>query len=204
MSALVVYYSRAGENYWNGKTRYLSVGNTDKAAHIIAEAAKAQLYQIRQKEPYSTQYRRCTEQALADKQAGARPELEALPISLKDFETISLCYPNYWGDLPMAVYTFLEAFDWEGKTIYPFCTHEGSGLSGTDNAIAHVCPGAFVTNPLAVRGSEVDKRKADIARWAKRERPWFPCGNRFRPAEPADEVSSSPQHFRAGFCTHGA
>jgi len=70
-----------------------------------------------------------------------------------------------WGDMPMAVYTFLENFDWNSKIIYPFCTHEGSGLSGTIQKIQKVCKGAVVAKGLAIQGSLVDRAKTEIERW---------------------------------------
>lgn len=88
-----------------------------------------------------------------------------LPENLDTYDEIYLGYPNYWGDMPMAVYTFLEAFDWTGKTIYPFCTHEGSGLSGTERNIACTCKGADVKAGLAICGSDVDRSKDLVLRW---------------------------------------
>ena len=76
-------------------------------------------------------------------------------------------YPNYWGTMPMAVYTFLEHYDLTGKTIHPFCTHEGSGLSCTEQDIRKAAPGAVVTRGLAIRGSSVDEAADEIAQWVK-------------------------------------
>lgn len=98
-------------------------------------------------------------------QAKARPELARTLDSLDGYDEIYLGYPNYWGDLPMAVYTFLEQFDWTGKTIHPFCTHEGSGLSGTERKIQQTCKGANVMRGLAIHGSSVDSAKAMIESW---------------------------------------
>lgn len=165
MAKLVVFYSRAGENYFGGQYRCVAVGNTEKAAAMIAEAAGAKQFKIQQKVPYAADYQTCIQQAKADQQSHARPELAALPDCLDDCDEIYLGYPNYWGDLPMAVYTFLEAFDWTGKTIHPFCTHEGSGLSGTERKIARICQGARVTKGLAIRGSDVDRSRDAILRW---------------------------------------
>lgn len=76
-------------------------------------------------------------------------------------------YPNYWGTMPMAVYTFLEHYDLTGKTIHPFCTHEGSGLSRTEQDIRKAAPGAVVTRGFAIRGSSVDEAADEIAQWVK-------------------------------------
>lgn len=167
MAKLVVFYSRAGENYFSGRYRNIAVGNTEKVARVIAEATSAELFKIEQKVPYSSNYRICTEQAMADKQGNARPELATLPNSLDEYDEIYLGYPNYWGDMPMAVYTFLEAFDWTGKIIHPFCTHEGSGLSGTEQRIVAACKGADVKKGLAIHGSCADQSSEEVLQWIK-------------------------------------
>lgn len=128
MAKLVAFYSRADENYFGGAYRYIEVGNTEKVAKMIAAVTGAELFKIEQVHPYAADYQTCIDQAKRDLQAKARPELKKLPDSIDQYDEIYLGYPNYWGDMPMAVYTFLEAFDWTGKTIHPFCTHEGSGL----------------------------------------------------------------------------
>lgn len=168
MAKLIAFYSRAGENYFGGQYRTVTVGNTEKVANQIAAETRGTLFKIEQKVPYAVNYEACIWQAKADQQAKARPELEALPGSLDGYDEIYLGYPNYWGDLPMAVYTFLEALDWTGKIIHPFCTHEGSGLSGTERKIAAVCKGACVTPGLAIRGSDVDANAGTVRAWAQK------------------------------------
>lgn len=165
MAKLVAFYSRADENYFGGAYRYIEVGNTEKAAKMIAGLTGAKLFKIEQKVPYAKDYQTCIAQAKADKQAGARPELVSLPDSLDGYDEIYLGYPNYWGTMPMAVYTFLEAFDWAGKTIHPFCTHEGSGLSNTERDIAKAAKGANVAKGLAIHGSSVDSAEKAIEGW---------------------------------------
>lgn len=165
MAKLVAFFSRADENYFGGTYRYIEVGNTERVAKMIASIAGADLFKIEQIQPYAADYQTCIDQAKKDLQAKARPELVKLPDSLDGYDEVYLGYPNYWGDMPMAVYTFLEAFDWTGKTIHPFCTHEGSGLSGTERKIQSTCKGAKVTRGLAIRGSSVDGAKPEIEKW---------------------------------------
>ncbi len=165
MAKLVAFYSRADENYFGGSYRYISVGNTEKVANMIAQATGADMFKIEQITPYAADYQTCIAQAKKDLQAKARPELVKLPDSIDQYDEIYLGYPNYWGDMPMAVYTFLEHFDWTGKTIHPFCTHEGSGLSGTERKIEKTCKGAKVTKGLAIHGSSVDGAKAAVESW---------------------------------------
>ena len=165
MAKLVVFYSRADENYFSGSRRYISTGNTEKMANMIAEATGADLFKIEQKVPYAADYDTCIAQAKKDLQAKARPELVSMPDDLAGYDEIYLGYPNYWGDMPMAVYTFLENFDWNGKVIHPFCTHEGSGLSGTEGRIRNACKGATVTGGLAIQGGLVDHARTNVEKW---------------------------------------
>lgn len=165
MAKIIVFYSRADENYFGGAYRYIPVGNTEKVANMIAEVTRAELFKIEQVHPYAADYNTCIEQAKKDLQAKARPELVRTLDSLDGYDEIYLGYPNYWGDMPMAVYTFLEKFDWSGKTIHPFCTHEGSGLSGTEGKIKNTCKGAAVTSGLAIQGGFVSYAGAVIEEW---------------------------------------
>ena len=94
-------------------------------------------------------------------------ELTALPERLDDYEEIYLGYPNYCGTMPMAVYTFLEHYDWQGKTIHPFCTNEGSGLSNTEQDIRRAAKGAQVARGLSLRGSAVEGAKPKLEQWVR-------------------------------------
>ena len=140
---------------FSGAHRTITVGNTEQAARLLAELTGAELFHIEQKLPYSDNYDTCVAEARRDLRANARPELTALPESLDDYDEIYLGYPNYCGTMPMAVYTFLEHYDWQGKTIHPFCTNEGSGLSNTEQDIRRAAKGAQVARGLSLRGSAV-------------------------------------------------
>ena len=166
MAKLIAFYSRADENYFGGAYRTIPVGNTEKAAKMLAEITGADLFKIEQKVSYSANYQTCIAEAKRDLQAGARPELVTLPENLDGYDEIYLGYPNYWGTMPMAVYTFLEHYDFTGKVIHPFCTHEGSGLSDTVRDIQKAAKGATVTPGLAIHGSDVDSAKAKLKGWA--------------------------------------
>lgn len=167
MSKLVAYYSRAGENYFDGEYRRITVGNTEKAAKMLCELSGAKLFCIEQEVPYSDDYKTCIAQAKEDMKKNARPKLVSLPESLDEYDEIYLGYPNYWGTMPMAVYTFLEHYDFSGKTIHPFCTHEGSGLSSTESDIKKAARGATVAKGLAIRGSSVDGAAELLKNWLK-------------------------------------
>ena len=170
MAILIAYYSRAGENYFGGAYRRITVGNTEKAANMLAALTGGELFEIAQKAPYSDNYKTCVAQARKDWQSGARPALLHLPETLDAYDEIYLGYPNYCGTMPMAVYTFLEHFDFTGKTIHPFCTHEGSGLSNTVSDIQKAAPGAVVTIGLAIHGSSVDIATPALEKWVQEGR----------------------------------
>lgn len=164
---LIAFYSRADENYFNGTLKKLTVGNTETAAGIIEKLTGADMFKIEQRKAYSKGYNDCIEEARADQQRGARPELKAFPESIDEYDVIYLGYPNYWSTMPMAVFTFLEHFDWKGKTIKPFCTHEGSGMGNSVADIKRLCPEADVAEGLAIRGGNVEGSKKAIEGWVK-------------------------------------
>ena len=165
--ALIAFYSRADENYVNGTLKMLTVGNTEVAAGIIRELTGADIYKIEQAKPYSKGYNDCIEEARADQQRDARPELLAYPETLDEYDVIYLGYPDYWSTMPMAVFTFLEHFDFTGKTIKPFCTHEGSGMGSSVADIKRLCPGARVEKGLAIHGGSAAKSRKIIEEWVK-------------------------------------
>lgn len=164
---LVAFFSRTGENYAVGR---IEQGNTHIVAEMIASATGGTLFRIEPATPYPDDYRACTEVAQREKRSKARPALVG-DITAEEFDVIFLGYPNWWGDLPMPVYTFLERHDWQGKVVIPFCTHEGSGLSDTENLLRAACRGASVLNGLAVRGSvaqnERETARKQVLEWLK-------------------------------------
>lgn len=165
MASIIVYYSRRGENYVSGAIQTLAVGNTEAVARRLAALTGAELFQLVPCQPYSDQYDLCIRQAQDDQRRDARPALNALPESLEGYDTIYLGYPNYWGTMPMCVFTFLDAFNFTGKTILPFCTHEGSGLGRSEADIRRLCPGAKVGRGLAIHGSSVCREERALEAW---------------------------------------
>ncbi|WP_235370103.1 flavodoxin [Pseudoflavonifractor phocaeensis] len=147
----------------------MRVGNTEIAAQLLRELTGADLFKIEPVQPYSKDYNECIAQAQEDQRRDARPELKSCPNSLDGYGTVYLGYPNYWGTMPMAVFTFLERFDWNGKTIRPFCTHEGSGLGRSESDIRRLCPGAKVETGLEIYGSTSAKAGPAMKKWLARE-----------------------------------
>ena len=132
MAALIAYFSRTAQNYFGGRLKNISVGNTEQAARILEKITGADMFKIEPVQPYSKDYNICISQAQEDQRRNARPELTHYPESIDQYDVIYLGYPNYWGTMPMQVFTFLEHFDFSGKTICPFCTHEGSGMGRSE------------------------------------------------------------------------
>ena len=162
---LVACFSRADENYGVG---VIEKGNTAVLAEIIAERKGADLFRIERENAYPAGYRACTDEARREQKSSARPALKK-DCSPEAYEVIFLGYPIWWGDMPMPVYTWLESHAFENKTIIPFCTHEGSGLSGTPEKIAARCRSAAVLPGFALRGAAAhnsrDKARDAVHEW---------------------------------------
>ena len=165
---LVAFFSHTGENYAVGN---ITRGNTHIIAEMIAETTGGNLFEIVPVKEYPKTYNACVEVAKKEKETGARPATKG-NIAVENYDIIFLGYPNWWGDMPMSVYTFIEKHRWAGKTVIPFCTHEGSGLSNTEKYIANACKGAEVEKGLAVRGATAQNKKEQarktVDQWLER------------------------------------
>ena len=146
---LVVYFSRTGENYTVGT---IDKGNTAIVAEMIAAETGADTFEIVPVTPYPDSYDECLDVATEEQRSNARPAYVGEVENWESYDIVFFGYPIWWGDLPMIAYTFLEGHDWNGKTVIPFNTHEGSGQSGTQQTVAELCSGAEIIDGLAVRG----------------------------------------------------
>ena len=164
---LIAYFSRADENYFGGAMRYVKVGNTEIVCNDMMKLLPADSFKIEMTEPYSPVYMTCIDEAKKDLRAKVRPSLRSLPDSIDAYDTVILAYPNYWGTMPMAVYTFLEAFDFSVKTILPLCTNEGSGMGISEKEIKKICPGAVVRKGLPITGSHAASSDTQVEKWLK-------------------------------------
>ena len=165
--SLIAYYSRPGDNYVGGSIRHLAVGNTEVVATMIQRLTSGDLFRIETVKAYPSDYHQTTKIAQDELRHRARPELSGRIETIADYDVILLGYPNWWGTMPMAVYTFLESHDFAGKTILPFCTHEGSGLGGSENDLRKVCPSAKVLKGISIIGGDVRKAEPDLATWLR-------------------------------------
>lgn len=144
------------------------LGNTQYVAMVIAEATGAELFRIEPVKPWSLNHKRLVAQAKIEQMRDYRPAIAKPLKNVKDYDTIFLGYPNWWADLPMILYTFLESNDFSGKRIIPFSTHGGSGFSDTIRTIADLQPKAdVVQNGYAVSRDVVAEAASEVARWVK-------------------------------------
>ena len=166
--SLVVVFSRADENYNVG---YVEKGNTMVLAEMIAEKTGSELFEVKPAKPYPKVYSECTDVAKREQNQKARPAiLEDKDIS--EYDTVFFGYPVWWGDIPMCMYTFVEAHDWNGKKVIPFCTHEGSAAGRTEGTLKNKMKGAEVVKPLAIYGSVAqnsrESAKETVSGWLER------------------------------------
>ncbi len=164
---LIAYYSRKGQNYVNGAIKNLARGNTEVVAEMIQRLTGGELFEIDTVKDYPADYTECTQVAKVEIQQKARPELKRYLASLADYDKIFLGYPIWWSICPMPVSTFLERYDFSGKKIFPFATHEGSGLGGSVSYIKKICPKAEVMDELAIHGAEAPQSFEQVERWVK-------------------------------------
>lgn len=166
--SLSVYFSRRGSNYVSGSIVNLAAGNTEVVAKKIQDLTGCDLFQIETAKPYPEDYTETTEVSKVELRQNARPELSETVADIASYQVIYLGYPNWWGTMPMAVFTFLESYDFTSKTIVPYCTHEGSGLGSSERDIKRLCPTAKMLPGLAIKGSTVAKVGNDVASWLKK------------------------------------
>ena len=166
MKILTAYFSHAGENYFDGKIKAVTEGNTAIVAKKIAAATGSELFEIARETPYPYSYAECVKEAKEEFIRNSRPELKE-KISVKGYDVVILAYPNWCGTMPMAVFTFLESGDFEGKKILPLCTNEGSRLGRSEGDVKKLCPEAEIADGLSVKGSLAAESDEKVYAWLK-------------------------------------
>jgi len=164
---LVAFFSRAGENFEVG---VIDKGNTHIIAEQIAEITHAdKIFEIQTITPYPINYQEMTKVAKEEQASSARPPLTARMEDMDSYDIVYLGYPIWYQDLPMPVYTFLESYDFTGKTIIPFCTGSGNAMSGMEEEIPHFAKGAQMQKGFGIQGKFVhnnpDQAKLEVANW---------------------------------------
>lgn len=144
------------------------MGNTEYVAKVVQQTIGGDLFRIETVEEYPLGHDPLVDQAADEQDENKRPKLLNHVDNFEQYETIILGYPNWWADLPMPVYTFLEEYDFGGKTIIPFVTHGGSGFSGTVRTISDLQPDALVSeNTLSLSRNDVADSEEDVTAWAE-------------------------------------
>ena len=167
-SILVAYFSLAGEQYGVG---VIEEGNTSIIAKMIAEQTGADLFEIEAVNAYPETYDGLLDVSRQEMSDNARPEIVGTVDNMEDYDIVFVGYPNWWGDMPMIIYNFLESYDFSGKTVIPFCAHGGSGLSGTESTIADIT-GAEMMDGFDIAGeaaqNQRDKASEAVTEWLRK------------------------------------
>ena len=168
MKTLIAYFSHAGQNYSHGGIRNLPVGNTEVVAKKLHALVPSDLFYIDTVQKYPDDHMRKIEIAKREYEQDARPELTARVENMAEYDTVILAFPDWWATMPMALFTFLESYDFTGKTICPLITHGGSGFSNSLRDIARLCPGAAITEGLAIHGDDAATCDRALEKWVKK------------------------------------
>ena len=158
--SLIIYFSRADENYSVG---YIDKGNTEYIAEYVAEITNADLFKVEPAVPYSKDYRTCIEEA--KHRVGNAPIKESIS-DISQYEVIYIMTPIYWGTYAPELETAIKDLDFTGKTIRIITTHEGSGLANVPSDVKRVCKGANVLDDsIAIRGADCKNARNKIESW---------------------------------------
>lgn len=162
--SIIIYFSRADENYFCGTIKNIDKGNTEVIAEYIKDFTNADIFKVEPLNKYSENYRTCIEEAKTRTITHNAPIREKVP-DISSYEIIYIGSPVYWNGMPEELFTALKGLDYTGKTIRPFVTHEGSGLSNIPNQLKNICKNGIVTKGLAITGSQVNFAKNEVENW---------------------------------------
>jgi flavodoxin len=143
-------------------------GNTREIANQIHKSVVGDIFEIKAVEPYPSGYDACVQQAKQELDSGYKPALKTKCGNIKSYDLVFIGYPVWWGTIPAPVRTFLSEDDFSGKTIVPFCTHEGSGLGRSVTDISKLCPKSTIPDGIAVRGRDVKTSQKKVSEWLRK------------------------------------
>ena len=148
-------------------TYFSHSGNTREIANQIHKSAGGGIFEIQAVKPYPRDYDSVLKQARQELDGGHKPELKTRIESVRSYDLVFIGYPNWWGTIPAPVRTLLSEYDFSGKTVAPFCTHEGSGLGRSVSDISKLCPKSIVLEGLAIRGRDVKTAQNRVSEWLR-------------------------------------
>ena len=164
---LIAYFSHRGQNYVNGEIVDLPMGNTEIVAKKLQNILACALLHIEQQEIYPEDYNKLTDVAKQELRDRVRPDLKTALPDMAGYDILLLGYPNWWGTMQMAVWTFLEGIDTHNKKIAPFCTNEGSGMGRSEKDLRKLCPGAEILPGLSIIGHEAASADLALEKWTR-------------------------------------
>lgn len=162
--SLIIYFSRADENYFGGEIKFINKGNTEVVAEYIKELTGADMFKVEPLVKYSEKYMICIDQAKQRIKTHNAPIKGKVP-DISKYEVIYIGAPIYWGKMPEELFTALQNLNFEGKIVKPFVTHEGSGISQVPQQLQKLCIGAKISDGLEILGSKVDGSKSKVKNW---------------------------------------
>ena len=140
-------------------------GNTREIANQIHKSVGGDIFEIRAAKPYPHDYDAAVELARQELDSGHKPALKARVENIKSYDLVFIGYPVWWSTVPAPIRTFLSEYDFSGKTIAPFCTHEGSGLGRSASDISKLCPKSTLLDGVAIRGGDVKTAQNKLSEW---------------------------------------
>lgn len=162
--SLIIYFSRADENYFGGSLKTIERGNTEVIAEYIKDITNADMFKVEPLVPYSKDYMTCINEA-KERTKSHNAEIKEKLVDISNYEVIYVGSPVYWGGMPEELFTALKDLNFNGKIVRPFVTHEGSSLSNIPNQLKEVCKGATVLDGIAITGSYVNESRNKIEDW---------------------------------------
>ena len=165
MSNLVIYFSRSGENYFGGNLKNIEKGNTEVIAEYIQNFCDAELFKVEALNDYPYDYMECIDIAKKEMENDERPQIKESLSDISAYDTIFIGFPNWWGTLPMPMFTQLEQLDFTGKVVKPFVTHEGSGFGSSLKDLDKLCKGAEIKKGLSIPGANVYDSENIVKSW---------------------------------------
>ena len=168
MKNLVIYYSRSGENYVNGKIRNIAKGNTEYVAEFIRDNFDADLFKIETVREYSKSYMDCIREAQKELDNDERPQLKEYLTDISGYDNVFIAGPCWWGTYPMAVFSAIEGLDFNGKKVLPIMTHEGSGMGHSEADLKAHINGAQFVKGLAIHGGDAAGSEKTVVNWVKK------------------------------------
>ncbi len=165
MKNLVIYYSRSGENYVNGKVTNINKGNTEYVAEFLRDNFGADLFRAETVKEYAKSYMDCIREAQKELDNDERPQLKKYLTDISEYDNVFIAGPCWWGTYPMAVFSAIEGLDFAGKKIFPIMTHEGSGMGHCEKDLKEQIKGARFVKGLAIHGAEAKNSKQTVISW---------------------------------------